>query len=239
VVRYLTHLKLQQVLFKKSPLFFTLLGRYFNSVKNRSRTWSRTVLTKLKFPWYCFYKARRCYEGRNRFHSLQVSYFPCSSYSVYFHRLSTYRFLVDIPHSIVEECRNIPRIFLQTIKNQKKRKVVEPIGSGSGSRDLIKINSKILLVEIYFYLIKKFNTLIPRPPRRISKLQKKTPALKRGHHALRNMKFLHILRSTSLFCPSGSGCGSESAVQNQCGCGYGSAPIENIRNHWGTVRYKK
>jgi hypothetical protein len=28
--------------------------------------------------------------------------------------------VVDIPHGIVEECGNIPRIFLQTIMSQKK-----------------------------------------------------------------------------------------------------------------------
>jgi hypothetical protein len=59
-------------------------------------------------------------------------------------------------------------------------------GSGSGSRDLM---TKILLLK-YFFLIKNYILLIPRPSERIPKLQEKPSALKREHPALQNMIFL-------------------------------------------------
>ncbi len=47
-----------------------------------------------------------------------------------------------------------------------------------------------------YFLIKNCNLLIPRPPLRTLKLQKKSSSLKREHLALKNLNFLHFCGST-------------------------------------------
>jgi hypothetical protein len=44
-----------------------------------------------------------------------------------------------------------------------------------------------------FFIIKKYNSFIPRPPGKMIKLQNKRSVLQREHPALKNMKFLHFL----------------------------------------------
>jgi hypothetical protein len=54
-------------------------------------------------------------------------------------------------------------------------------------------NAKLYSWKKIYFLDKKTDILlIPRPPRRTSKLQEKPSALKGEHPALRNMKFLHF-----------------------------------------------
>jgi hypothetical protein len=49
-----------------------------------------------------------------------------------------------------------------------------------------------------FFLVNHCNLLIPRPPKRTSKLQEKSSALNREHPAIPNLKFINF----SLFCGS-------------------------------------
>jgi hypothetical protein len=51
-------------------------------------------------------------------------------------------------------------------------------------------------------LIKNFNLLIPRPPKRAPKLQEKPSALKREHPVLKNMKILDFFLFLWVFLPS-------------------------------------
>ncbi len=60
------------------------------------------------------------------------------------------------------------------------------------------------------------NLPIPRPPKRMSKLQKKPSALKREHPALQNMKFLKFFSVfVGHFCPPGSGFRIRVRIPNQ------------------------
>jgi hypothetical protein len=62
-------------------------------------------------------------------------------------------------------------------------------------------------------LIKNYNFPIPRPPYRMSKLQKKPSALKREHPALHNMKLKKKFYFSGSFLPSRSGFGFGSGFQ--------------------------
>jgi hypothetical protein len=53
-----------------------------------------------------------------------------------------------------------------------------------------KIGGKLLMkIKLNFFWIKNYNSPIPRPPSRKSKLQKKPSALKRGQPTLQNWNF--------------------------------------------------
>jgi hypothetical protein len=62
-------------------------------------------------------------------------------------------------------------------------------------------NRKKFVADIFFFIIKNQNLLIPRPPKRTSKLQKKPAALKKEHPALQNMKFCKFFYFGGSFFP--------------------------------------
>ncbi len=86
--------------------------------------------------------------------------------------------------------------------------------------------------KIWFFFIKNCNLPIPRPPKSMSKLQKKPSALKRGHPPLQNMNFykffLLLWVIFALLDPdpdSESGSGSTDPIES----GSGSATL--FRSH--------
>jgi len=74
--------------------------------------------------------------------------------------------------------------------------------SGSGSRVLMTKTWKKQLKNIFFFIIKICNLLIPKPPKWTSKLQEKPSALKREHPALQKITFINFFSIfVGRFCP--------------------------------------
>jgi hypothetical protein len=107
------------------------------------------------------------------------------------------------------------RFFCTALKKQSFGSVFIWYGSGSSIIGwiliLIQSRSRVLMTKnennlqlkkLNLFWIKNHNLPIPRPPERMSKLQKKPSALKREHSELQHMKFLHFFYFWGSVLPS-------------------------------------